>query len=149
MAISTRLHWWALAKSSNCVLYASQDTVLSNSWGRRLVSSLNLRVLELAVEQHDFTEPGGEKGGQEWTRMDKNAKTSVDATGLVKAMLEFQFVLGLHTLKIIFSNTNSLASYLRGHEVDVMATKATCGATIKILFKCREEEMFSLILEKA
>lgn len=80
---------------------------------------------------------------------DKDAKTSVDATGLVKAMLEFQFVLGLHILKVIFSNTNSLASYLQGHEVDVMAAKATCEATIKTLSKCREEEMFSLIWEKA
>ena len=80
---------------------------------------------------------------------DKDAKTSVDATGLVKAMLEFQFVLGLHTMKVIFSNTNSLASYLQGHEVDVMVAKATCEATIKTLSKCREEEMFSLIWKKA
>ncbi|QQP48515.1 Uncharacterized protein FKW44_008870 [Caligus rogercresseyi] len=63
----------------------------------------------------------------------KDAKTSVDARGLVKAMLEFQFLLGLQTLKVIFSNTNSLARYLQGHEVDVMTAKATCDATMKTL----------------
>ncbi|QQP40686.1 Uncharacterized protein FKW44_014820 [Caligus rogercresseyi] len=44
----------------------------------------------------------------------KDAKTSVDARGLVKAMLEFQFLLGHQTLKVIFSNTNFLARYLQG-----------------------------------
>lgn len=80
---------------------------------------------------------------------DKDAKTSVDAKGLVKAMLDFQFVLGLHTLKVIFSNPNSLTSYLQGHEVGVMAAKTTSDATIKMLFMCKDEEMFSLIWEKA
>ncbi|QQP57420.1 Uncharacterized protein FKW44_002402 [Caligus rogercresseyi] len=79
----------------------------------------------------------------------KDAKTSVDARGLVKAMLEFQFLLGLQTLKVIFSNTNSLARYLQGHEVDVITAKATCDATMKTLSGCRDEEMFSLVWEKA
>ena len=35
---------------------------------------------------------------------DKDAKTYVNATGLVKAMLEFQLILGLQTLKVIFSD---------------------------------------------
>ena len=80
---------------------------------------------------------------------DKDAKTSVDAKGLVKAMLEFQFLLGLHTLKVIFSNTNSLSRYLQDHEVDVMTAKTTCDATMKTLSGCRDEEMFSLVWEKA
>ncbi|XP_066948596.1 zinc finger MYM-type protein 1-like [Macrobrachium rosenbergii] len=81
--------------------------------------------------------------------LEKVAKTSADAKGLVKAMLEFQFILGLHTLKVIFSNTNALARYLQGHDVDVMTAKITCDATLETLKKCREEDMFSLIWEKA
>ncbi|XP_066969198.1 zinc finger MYM-type protein 1-like [Macrobrachium rosenbergii] len=80
---------------------------------------------------------------------EKDAKTSVDAKSLVKAMLEFQFILGLHTLKVIFSNTNALARYLQGHDVDMMTAKITYDATLETLKKCREEDMFSLIWEKA
>lgn len=48
----------------------------------------------------------------------KDAKTSVDAKGLVKAVLDFQFILGSHTLKVIFSNTNALV----GKKVDALQT---------------------------
>jgi thymidylate synthase len=64
-------------------------------------------------------------------------------------MNEFKFILGLHVLKLIFSNTNALASYLQGHDVDVMAAKITCDATIETLANCRNEDNFSLIWEKA
>ncbi|XP_066940948.1 zinc finger MYM-type protein 1-like [Macrobrachium rosenbergii] len=80
---------------------------------------------------------------------EKDDKTSVDAKGLVKAMPEFQFILGLHTLNVIFSNTNALARYLQGYDADVMTAKITCDATLETLKTCREEDMFSLIWEKA
>ncbi|MPC25786.1 hypothetical protein E2C01_018909 [Portunus trituberculatus] len=63
---------------------------------------------------------------------DKDAKTYVDAKGLV-----------------IFSKTNTLASYLQGHEVDVMAAKVTCDATMRTLSKGRDKDMFCLIWERA
>ncbi|XP_064079475.1 zinc finger MYM-type protein 1-like [Macrobrachium nipponense] len=64
-------------------------------------------------------------------------------------MLEFQFILGLQTLKVIFSNTTALARYLQGHDVDVMTAKITYDDTLETLKKYREEDMFSLIWEKA
>ncbi|XP_066975351.1 zinc finger MYM-type protein 1-like [Macrobrachium rosenbergii] len=73
---------------------------------------------------------------------EKDVKTFVDAKGLVKAMLEFPFILGLHALKVIFSNTNALARYLQGHDVDVMTAKTTCDATLETLKKCREKICF-------
>ena len=76
---------------------------------------------------------------------DKDAKPYVDAKGLVKAMLEFQFILGLHTLKVIFSNTKALARYLQGHEVDGMAAKVTCDAIMENLNKSGDDDMLSLI----
>ena len=79
---------------------------------------------------------------------DKDAKPCVNAKGLVKAMLEFHFILCLHILKAIFSNTNALARYLQGHEVDGMAAKVTCDATMETPNKSRDEDMFSLIWEK-
>lgn len=82
---------------------------------------------------------------------DKDAKSSTNTTGLVKAVLEFQFILGLHTWKVSFSNTNVLAEYLQGHGVAVMTAKVTSDATMETLSKGRVEHtrMFSLIWEKA
>ena len=64
-------------------------------------------------------------------------------------MHEFQFILGLHTLKVIFFNTNALARYLQGHNVDVMTTKIACDATLEALKKFRKEDVFSVIWERA
>ena len=77
---------------------------------------------------------------------DKDSKTSTDALGLLKAMLDFEFSLGLQVLKVIFSNTNALSRYLQGQEVDVMSAKTTCDATVLTLEKCRSDESFNLVL---
>ena len=80
---------------------------------------------------------------------DKDPKTSVDAKGLTKAIVEFSFIFGLQILRVVFSNTSALSKYLQGHDVNAMTAKSTCEATISTLTNCRKEEISLLILEKA
>ena len=70
---------------------------------------------------------------------------SVDAKGLLKGILDFQFVLGLQILKVIFSNTNALAHYLQEEDIDVMTARPICQGIIETLKKCRDDESFDII----
>lgn len=79
----------------------------------------------------------------------KDAKTSVDARGLLTSGCDLQFIFGLEVLKVIFCNTNALSRHLQGQNMDVTSAKVTVEATIKTLMKCRDEENFSLLWKKA
>ena len=65
---------------------------------------------------------------------------SVDVRGLLKGILDFQFLLGLQILKVIFSNTNALAHYLQEKDIDIMTARPTCQGIIETLKKCRYGE---------
>ena len=75
---------------------------------------------------------------------EKDAKTCVDAKGLLFSVLDFKFVIALQILKVILSNTNALSAYLQG-KIDVVMAKSTANATVETLANCRDEDTFALI----
>ena len=80
---------------------------------------------------------------------DDDPKTSHEAKSLLVAVSDFEFLLGLCTLKVILLNTNSLNKYLQGKDIDVSSAFMSAKATMNVLQKCRSDEDFSLVWQQA
>jgi len=76
---------------------------------------------------------------------DHDPKTFTDSTALLNAVSDFQFVFGLHLLKVILSNTNALCKYLQGKSMDVITARRHADLTIKVLSDTRNEENYDLL----
>ena len=79
----------------------------------------------------------------------KGAHASVDAKSLQNAICNFRFILELHILKVIFSNTNALTVYLQNKKLDIATAKTTAEATVLTLKNCRNPDDFLLIWHRA
>ena len=80
---------------------------------------------------------------------DKDPKTYSESRALLTAICDFEFILGLCVLKVILSNTNSLSKYLQAKNMDVITARRNADLTISTLRKCRNEESFENIWERA
>ena len=80
---------------------------------------------------------------------DKYPKTYSESRALLTANCDFGFILGLCVLKVILSNTNSLNKYLQDKNKDVITARQNADLTISTLRKCRNEESFENISERA
>lgn len=76
---------------------------------------------------------------------DQDPKTYTDGTALLKAISDFDFLVGLVILKLILSNTNGLNKYLQGKTVDVITARKTASATLETLANCRNEDNFETV----
>lgn len=79
---------------------------------------------------------------------DKNTSTYANSRSLLKSICDFQFVLGLKVLKLVFSNTNALSRYLQGKKIDVSSASKTAAMTRMTLNGCRNERDFELLIEQ-
>ena len=81
-----------------------------------------------------------------WTIVHEcDAKASSEAKSLLSAILDFEFLFGLHVLKVILPSTSKLSSYIQGTSIDIRKVKRNSELTIRTLESCRDEENFGLI----
>ena len=65
--------------------------------------------------------------------------------GLLTAMCNFDFVLGLIVLKVILSNIAALSRFLQGKTMDVITARRNAELTIATLLQIRTEKSFDAL----
>ena len=66
----------------------------------------------------------------------KDSTTYSSARSLLRSLLDFDFVFGLVLLKLIFSNTSNLNSYVQGKDVDIYSLRQNSECAIYTLRQC-------------
>ena len=76
--------------------------------------------------------------------MEKDSKVSTEATSLLRAVVNFDFLFGMSVLKLILPHTSALSSFVQGVNIDVLKVKQNADLTIETLQNTRTEENFKL-----
>ena len=82
-------------------------------------------------------------------RKDRDAKISSTAKALLVNILDFEFVFGLHLLKIILPSTSKLSSFIQSTTIDVRKVLTNVKLTTETLKSCRDDNNFELVWESA
>ena len=77
--------------------------------------------------------------------MEKDSKVSTEATSLLRAVVNFDFLFGMSVLKLILPHTSALSSFVQGVNIDVLKVKQNADLTIETLQNTRTEENFKFI----
>lgn len=81
---------------------------------------------------------------------DRDTKTCSESRSLLHGICDFQFVFSLCALKIIYSNTSSLSTYLQGKTArDVFATRRNANLTLETLKSSQNDENFTLVWKRS
>ena len=84
----------------------------------------------------------------EWA-ISQGGTRAVDSKGLLFQIMNFDFVLQLHSMKKIFNTTLALSNVLQSKDLDLAKACILVDATIEELEELKSDEMFEMILSDA